>query len=238
MKGRIVWLAGVLLVVLGSAAWLRGRMSSEEAATAPDRSKVARSEPIPAPARAPRREPNGEVPKMTPPTPVAAAPEPRRDSPDYALIDRLFTQPGPDATEAERLAWEQSAISGYIYPAGHPCEGLPTDTASVRALVDAVANGTSLDNMPEVDRPQILLEGHKKSYPLNNACALNREDPESVESFISCFNSLPEDPRGRPATIWLPVSADHPGATTLRQHFTRLIENRAAQLMAGPRCSR
>jgi hypothetical protein len=237
MKSKIAWLGGVLLLATAGAAWLRERSCAEEAAILPDRSQVAGSQPVLAPARSARRGPEREVPGLPPPS--RAESESRRDSPDHALLEQLFTPPGPDATEAVRQAWERSAISAYFYSPGHPCEGLPTTAASVRALVDAAVRDPLLDQMPEIDRSQILLEGRKKSYPLNNACKdLDRDDPESVERFITCFENLPEDPRARPVAIWLPVDADHPGATTLREHYTRLIENRAAQLMAGPRCDR
>jgi hypothetical protein len=237
MKSKIAWLGGVLLLATAGAAWLRERSCAEQAVILPDRSQVARSQPVPGPAHSARRAPERELPGPPPPSPAES--EPRRDSPDHALIEQLFTPPGPDATEAVRQAWERSAISAYIHAPGHPCEGLPTSAASVRVLVDAAVRDPLLDEMAEIDRPQILLEGRKQSYPLNNSCEnLDREDPESVERFITCFENLPEDPRARPVAIWLPVDADRPGATTLREHYTRLIENRAAQLMAGPRCDR
>jgi hypothetical protein len=178
---------------------------------------------------------NGSAARPTQPAP---APQERRREDDFAYLDRLFMPPGPGASEAERLAWEQSPISGYVYPAGHPCEGLPTDTASVEALVQAVARPEFFEQFPEVDRPQILLEGHKDFFPLNRCAAgLNRENPESVETFVTCFNSLPENPAAYPAVVWLPVAENHPGATTMREHMTRLIRTRAERLMAGPRCS-
>jgi hypothetical protein len=240
MSAKIVGLAAALFIVLGAAWWLGSRAPSEQA-PAPDRSKVARSEPTPEPMRAPKSEANGGAvakPATPPPAPVAQDRRAEEDSRVYEYIDRLFAPPGPGASEAERLAWEQSEISGYIYPAGHPCEGLPNERASVEALLQAVARPEYFEQFPEVDRPQVVLEGHKDFFPLNRcANGLNREDPASVELFISCFNSLPENPAAYPATVWLPVSADHPGATTMRAHMTQVIRSRAERLMAGPACN-
>jgi hypothetical protein len=238
VNGKIIGLAAALLIVLGAAWWLRGQASPE--APAPDRSKVARSEPIPAPARAPKSEGNGGAaaqPATPPPAPVPQESR-REDSKTYEFIDRLFMPPGPGASEEERRHWEESPISSLIYPPGHACEGLPNERASVEALLQAVARPEYFEGLPEADRPQVVLEGHKDFFPLNRcANGLNREDPASVESFIACFNSLPENPAAYPATVWLPVAAGHPGATTMREHMTQMIRTRAERLMAGPRCS-
>jgi len=132
--------------------------------------------------------------------------------------------------------WEESGLSEYIYPAGHPRQGLPRDAASVEAILHSVNDSPSspLNALAEVDRPQLLLE---KRFPLNNLCgSLDREDPASVESFAACFTGLPDDPRFLQVTIWVPAPADHPGATTLREHFNRLFRARAERLVTGPRC--
>jgi len=249
MNAKVVGIAAGLLIVIAAAWWLRagsgsrsGSESHGQVATSElDRSKVARSEPSPspAPARAPKSQPNGSsAPSAALQAPKAAPPvdDPRRKR-EYEFLERLFMPPGPQASDADRLAWSQSPMSSLVYPAGHPCEGLPTDTASVEALVAAAARPEFFDNFFEADRPQVLLEGQKDFFPLNQcAKTLNRENPESVEQFITCFSSLPENPKAYPATVWLPVSADHPGATTMRAHMTEMIRGYATRLMAGPRC--
>lgn len=160
---------------------------------------------------------------------------------ELEFIAKLFQPPARDATPEDRQRWEDSPVSDLIYPNDHPCAGLPRDSVSPQQLIDAAVGepgGPSLiPSLPEIDRSQCHVQGNWPFFPLNQcARGLNREDPESVASFMACLDALPQDPSAYPASIWLPCPADHPLATTMREFFGDLIAEHVNDLFARGPC--
>jgi len=158
-------------------------------------------------------------------------------------IARMFVPPGIDASAEERAAWDESGLADLIHGAGHPCEGLPTDRASADAIAQGVLeiSANPLNQpaaFPDLQRSGVVLTGSKDLALLRRRCArrLGGQDPESIRTYVACYDGLPDQPGREPESIFLPVPPGTPGAISLREYLTRDIHERAERLMAGPRC--
>jgi hypothetical protein len=253
MNGKIVWLAGGLLVAALAAVYLLRSPGPDaaSAAAAPDRSGVARAGALSAVAKrhagagdagaagaqlAAREKGNGHAANAGA---VPGAQDRSLSAREREFIARLFAVPGPNATEEERLAWENSPISDLIYPSDHPCAGEPIDSASPQMLTSMGREGLAkvLDAIPEVDVPQCLHQGRWNFHTLNQACSsLNREDGDSVSRCAAFLQTAPQDPKAYPATIWMPC-AEGGQPTTLRAYYEELLNQQVADMFARARCS-
>jgi hypothetical protein len=261
MRSKLIGLGSGLLILCAVAAWLlRGAGDAAHGAAQPspaaDRSGLAHPKPLAAPAPAARlQEPASEAEALAKQgangngiskngTGTAAAAQahkdPRLEARERYWIAKLFTPPGPGASDAERLAWEQSPIADLVYPAGHPCAGQPLDSVSPAVLNAAGEQAISsmLDSIPDVDVPQCLFEGNWPFFPLNQACSsVNRDDPQSVARCSNALQTMQQDPKAYPAVIWLPCDGSGGQPTTRREFFQNMVHEQVSQIFAGPRCT-
>jgi hypothetical protein len=184
--------------------------------------------------------PDGNGDEKAASAPAQPAKDPRLAAEERRFIAQLFEQPGPKASQEERLAWEQSPVADLLYPPEHACAGQPLDSTSPATLIQAgeEALGKQLDQVPDIDVPQCVYQGNWPFQALNAACSgVNRDVPADVARCTEYLMTGFQDQAAYPATVWLPCSPNGAQPTTRRQFFENMIAEQVQHMFSGPPCT-
>jgi hypothetical protein len=194
----------------------------------------------PAAAGASHPDGNGDGKTANAAAPAAARKDPRLAQAERRFIAKLLEQPGRNASEADRLAWEQSPVADLLYPPDHACAGQPLDSTSPAVLTAAAeeALDKQLANIDNAKVPQCLYQGNWPFQPLNQACSgVDEDNPDSVARCTDFLMTAPQDPQAYPATIWLPCTPNGGQPTTLQAFYEGMVAEQVQQMFSGPPCT-